>query len=794
MFCLFFFDGAMDFLKSLPTRHDDDGRAKQKRVIPIEENEEEPSRKRAKTTTLGLNLQDDYFEVDEIKQLPLPREDGRQWSFVERTEVEEKKRPYGKEYLREQSERQKLLSRNKDYRFATELAGALRKELVDILEPEDMERRAAERERERMETEIELKRTRVDMDKKYELLQKLKLMLGEAQTKLNTLQSTQIPYDLHLLSKYLIDNTLYTLTTTMSRNYGFMDMVALYNAYSDSEWRTERDKLVTATEEDFTDEAPLDLFFYVFVYYRDFLDNESTYSLATSLTQKLTYALDTITAPIQPIKKEGGEKNVNESQLDALGLGDPNPLALLRELTEQVALKNTVDWTLYKRRHTETINMTYFERMNVSLALEGKMAKMGADARYSETHPQWLKKVMAYLHGTAQERQQSLVGAYGLNLYEDERQDDMGNPSDVSALIQIQYPGYKQDKPTEAIELLLRSHFLWLFFEETPWAQITTLLTTEQEIIIIIIESIRRVMGEIRPILDATLTLYKALVWRYLVRILVLMATTGIIELAPDLQTLILTERENVKKEATLFDALNMQFTNVDMRDLIRDKLFYNYFYSEKQAVVVAAPEGQPALILHALFRVYEAYVDESINTNQENVNRLERDIQNASDKISRVVGNESYLLNTEDDDNRGYRQRKSFTTLPENSGFVKMRAEIIYLLRQTYHYVMDYCPTLRELPLEVFQSDSAYETGLSTDFIGVVAVMAADREFSFPDGYRSQKQFTKIKQDKQGMMMRMRRYCWRGGNGRPYVIIKDRDGDMGTRPFFAPSRNMLMF
>ena len=783
----------MDFLKSLPTRHDaiaieEDGRTKQKRVIPIEEDEEEePSRKRAKTTTLGLNLQDDYFEVDEIKQRVLPREDGRQWSVVERTEAEEKKRPYGKEYLREQSERQKILSHNKDYRFATELAGALRKELVDILEPEDMERRAAERDRERMETEIELKRTRVDMDKKYELLQKLKIMLGEAQTKLNTLQSTQIPYDLHLLSKYLIDNTLYTLTTTISRNYGFMDLVALYDTYSDSEWRTERDKLATATEEDFTDEASLDLFFYVFVYYRDFLDNESTYSLATSLTQKLTYALDTITVSIQPIKKEEDEKNVYESQLDALGLGDPNPLTLLRKLAEEVALKSTVDWTLYKRRHTETINMTYFERTNVSPALEGKMAKMGAAARYSETHPQWLKKVMAYLYGTTQEREQSLRGAYGLNLLEDETQDEGGNPSDVSALIQIQYPGYKQDKPTEAIELLLRSHFLWLFFEETPWAEITTLAMTEQETII---ESIRRVMSEIRPILDATLTLYKALVWRYLVRILVLMATTGIIELAPDLQTLILTERENVKKEATLFDALNMQFTNVDMRDLIRNKLFYNYLYSEKQAVVVAAPEGQPALILHALFRVYEAYVDESINTNQENVNRLERDIQNASDKISRVVGNESYSLNTED----GYRQRKSFTTLAENSGFVKMRAEIIYLLRQTYHYVMDYCPTLRELPLEVFQSDSAYETGLSTDFIGVVAVMAADREFSFPDGYRSQKQFTKIKQDKQGMMMRMRRYCWRGGNGRPYVIIRDRDGDMGTRPFFAPSCTRLMF
>lgn len=802
----------MDFLKSLPTRDDaimieeeDDrrNRAKQKRVIPIEEEEEEeePRHKRAKTTSLGLNLQDDYFEIEEIKQRPLPREDGRQWSFMERTEVEEKKRPYGKEYLREQAERQKLLSNNKDYRFADELAGALRKDLVDILEPEDMARLTAERERERMETEIELKRTRVDMDKKYELLQKLKVMLREEEAKSNTLKNAQIPYDLRMLSKYLVDNTSLTSTTPVARNYGFIDLLAFYKTYSDGEWRTERDKLVTMTEEDMStrDEAWLDLFFYVFVYYRDFLDNESTDSLTVSLIQKLTYALDTITTPMSSVKKEEAEEeedNVYERQLDALGLDEPNPLKLLRRLAEDDLVKSGVNWPLYKRRHTETINMNYFERMNISRRLEGQMAKMGADVRYGETQPLYLRKVLAYLYGTAQEREQSLIGKEGLNLFRDEEEDAGGNPLEISALIRIQFPGYKEEKQLREIELLLRSHFLWLFFEETSWTDITTLLMTEQAIIM---ESIRRVMSEIRPILESTLTLYKALMWHYMMRIILLMTTSGVIELAPDLQTLILMNGGggdddtimDVKKDAALFDALNLRLANVNLRDLIRDDVFYDYFYGEKQQQQQQPIVGEPALILHTLFRVYEAYIGESTNTNRENVKRLETAIQNAAKKIIEVVGDESYSLGN---NNSGYRQRKSFTTLPENSGFVKMRAEILYLLRQSYHYVMDYCPSLRELPLEAFQSDSAYETGLATDFIGVVAVMAADREFSFPDGYRSGKQFTKIKQDKQGMMMRMRRYCWRGGNGRPYVIIKDRDGDMGTRPFFAPSRSMLMF
>lgn len=794
----------MELLKSLITRddecmfaEDEERTPKQKRVIPIEEG-----------TNLGLNLQDDYFEVETIKRRPLPREDGRQWSFMEQTTVAEAKRPYGKQYLEERAERQRLLSHNKDYRFANELAGALRKELSDIIDPEDAARMAQERERERVETEIELKRTRLDMDKKYELVQKLKSMLTEERAQQKTLGVAQAPYDLRISSRYLVDNELLPATVAQ-QSTGFLDLLSLHDTYAEGEGRiAEREKLVleelSGDELNEKSEEWLDLFFYVYVYYRDFLDNASDHSFRESFTPKLYYALDNLGSFAPTVKKESGATTAQgyEGRLDEIGLdGEQNPLRALDAFEETNSPVVAVDWPRYKKQHTETINMNYFEKMGISSELERAMAAQGATERYKERYPLYYAKVLAYLYGTAEEKNNALIGTGGLLLSRDEKEDPGGNPLAISALIQIQFPNYKQDAPLGAIAELLRSHFLWLYFEETPWAEITTQLMVEQTIIV---GGIREVIKDLEPILATTLSLYKVLLLEYLIGVAQFMV--GVLQLTPRMEALLKQpfDDRDLSSYVRHFDALNNLFKGVDVRDLIKDELFFNYLsvgskaFAERQfgrdlfdeggggvtqpANLVVVAKEYPILLLHRLFRAYAAYLGEYSTLAADNVTRLVAAIEKANRKIADVVGDESYVLNS----GAEYRQRKSFTTLPENSGFIKMRAEIVYLLRQAYNLVKDYCPGLRMLPLEGYQSDSAYETGLSTDFIGVVAVLAADREFTFPDGYRSGKQFTKIKQDKQGMMRRLRRYCWQGGNGRPYVIIKDRDGDIGLRPFFA--------
>jgi hypothetical protein len=189
--------------------------------------------------------------------------------------------------------------------------------------------------------------------------------------------------------------------------------------------------------------------------------------------------------------------------------------------------------------------------------------------------------------------------------------------------------------------------------------------------------------------------------------------------------------------------------------------------------------EEYPALLLHDLLRAYNDYRREYLLLSSENLGRINAAIDKGNKKIAEVVGDESYSVGS---NTTNYRQRKSFTTKPENSGFIKLRAEIKYLIDRAYHLVMDYAPNLKGLPLDAFQGDSAYEAGLSVDFIDVIAVLAANREYSFPDGYRSQQQYRKINYEKHESMKRMRRYTWSGSLCKGFTIYKD----INTTPFFA--------
>ena len=859
----------MDFLGSLPIRthavdtgigHESDNERyrlehnKQKRAtasedstdisIEIEEEEEQHQKRlppqshkkpRKDGTALGLNLQDDYFEVEAIQKRPLPREDGLEWEFWDQTAVAEAKRPYGKKYLQDQAERQKNLSHDKNYRFANLLAGSLRKELADIVDPEDWERLNQERATERMQTEIELKRTRVDMDKKYDLIQKLKSLLADTRRNTDTRRQEQVPYALRVLSQYLIDHEKLAHATTSNQYFGFVDLIALANTYgaTNEEGRlVERNTLIQEHASGLgtnSNNEALELFFYMYVYYRDFLNNESAYTLRDSLTQKLTYALDNYNEITGDdlletvIKKEPGEISpilvaTYEQQLDRLGfaLSGNNPLRLLDAFYATTTKGDgLIDWGLYKRRQTETINMTYFELIGISRELEGKMARIGVLDRYGYEYPLYSKQVIAHLYGaTPEERRTATQGHDGLNLVSDSQGDVGGHPPDISGLIEIQYPRYRTEKPVPAIEMLLRAHFLWLFFDTTPWSQITALLMPEEAIIV---TNIRQVVAPLAPILSASLLFYKALVIFYLRRVAEILyrvknGAEPVIALNPQLVTLLFntafTSGSDFLKNAAYFDRLNTLLKGTMVRDLVQDPLFYEYLtkgsnaFLELQYGNIVDPlsiQGQggaagsavppklvmdplyPALLLHTLIRIYDEYGTAFQKANTDNVARIEAAIQKATKKMAEVVGDESYSLNR---NNTDYRQRKSFTTRPENSGFVKMRSEIVFLLQQTYHLVMDYCPNLRGLTLEAFQSDSAFDSGLAIDFITMVAVLAADREFTFPDGYRSGKQFTKIKHDKQFDMARLRLYVWEGGNGRPYVFRKD--NDRALKPFFA--------
>lgn len=781
----------MDVLRSFPVRSSDGDeeltnrkKKKKERPITIEIEEEEELPKRQKYD-LGLNLLDDYFEIPEIKERPLPREDGESWTFWE-----EAKQPYGKEYLDEEAERHRILSNNKDYRFVNELAGALRKELSDIIEPEDMARLRQDQHLERTETEIELKRTRIDMDKKYELIQKLKELQKEEERKLNATRAIQLPATVKTQARYLVDNESLP-PTTINSYYGFRGIDSLYNTYVEPS-PEERQRVVE-------EELPLErrnesdlwqeLFFLLFAYYRDFLNNKSDYSLEELLDTKLRYIIkDTSATPVR-IKKENESTTSTTTTTPTMVNDSPSAVILepLRSYMEE-ANQGLIDWSLYKKRQTETINMHFFDELDITTVKEEEMARLGALKRYGADHPVYVAKALTYLYGTPDAKEMATKGKMGLSLLSDDPTKG-GHPQAINQLIQLQFPAYKEEENQRlpAITLLLRSHFLWLFFDEIAWPEKIDVLVPEAAAII---ERISTSTQDIHSVIAAVETLYKSELVNYLRDVAAILSqkTDGVapISLTPQQGSFLFGKKlEAIER----FRALNQAFKGVTVEDIVEDNLFAAYlsrgsnaFLNKQykpntmdvelnQAVRLPQNSQYPVLILHELFKAYQEYLAEYVKVATNNIARIVDAIDKATKKIAEVVGDETYSLNRPTD----YRQRKTFTTRPENSGFIKMRAEINHLLRKAYLLVNDYAESLRGLPLEGYQTDSAYETGLSTDFITFVATLSADLELMFPDGYRTQKHYMKVKQEKQAIMARLRRYTWSGGSyGRPYIIRKD--------------------
>jgi hypothetical protein len=88
------------------------------------------------------------------------------------------------------------------------------------------------------------------------------------------------------------------------------------------------------------------------------------------------------------------------------------------------------------------------------------------------------------------------------------------------------------------------------------------------------------------------------------------------------------------------------------------------------------------------------------------------------------------------------YLQRKSFTTQPIIGGVVGIKAEIKTIVNRAWQKVTEYCDALSELPLEGFQSDAAFEIGLTGDFVAYIAVLYAENSLRYQEQYKAGKEY----------------------------------------------------
>jgi hypothetical protein len=817
----------MDMILDIPVRQQHhDSPLLHKRPLNIEENEEEEEDRPTKKTKLDIRIDQDYFEIEGIKDRPLPREDGREWSFWEKTEKAENARPYGKTYLTEQAERIKILSEHPDYQFFEELAGALRKQPYEIFEEEDLDRMMREREQERMQNEIELRRTRIDMGKKDELIQRLKSYAREYRDALASRQIVEVQPSLLFISKYLIDNTDLPPTINNSQYYGFLELQELETEYKNAPQQVTKFLNETLGAEERLSlsqkEGASEFYYDLHLYYRDFLNNDSIFSIRDAIELNIKYIVDHFTEitgrqilaaiKVEPENTTTTTKTASdfyEIQIEALtqelgGGGDEaiNPWRELRRFFSSERKDTSgVNWQLYKKKNSETVDLFYFNRLNISHSKEEAMARAGGASAYATSYSNYYEKAMLLLYGTSEQKDAAQRGTRGINLLSDV-QNDGGHPPEIISLIQIQFPDYKTSHPIDQIQSIMKAHFIWLYFESTPWKDIINLLYDERHQIQ---TNIEETFAEMAHILERTIALYKVLLLAYFRAIVDVLEKqrsllgAPLLSLPLNVTALLRAAPSTLANEVNLFDQVSAAFKQITLRDLVADDLFYNYLVTGNNAFVsrmesnnipiedtttrtttsksgltppqLLISEEYPILLLHSIFKFYTKYAKQYIDFLQTDLLAIEEAIRKATNKIAQVVGDESYSVNN---NNTDYRQRKAFTTQPINSGFVKLKAEIIAMLRRAYTKTQQYCPSLLDMPMEGFQSASARATGLQTNFIEFVVVVTMVNELRVQDSFKTQIQYKLACKSEYETMHTLKSYSYRKINEHSYEIIRD--------------------
>lgn len=811
-------------------------------VIQGEEDEEEERsskrRKNMRSEPLGLRVDQDIIRIPEIEKRALPREDGREWDFWQQTSAEEAKRPYGKSYLKDQVERHEILSADPSYRFISEIAGALRKEPFELFEEEDMQRVMAEQQAERLRNELDMKRTRLSAQEKYDMIEKMRLLLDSLVKEQTQRDSQAPPEQLLYTSWFIIDNNTLPSTVVANNYYGFQSLVrdaSLFNA-DPQQIQSLIDEQIDLDERGLF--ASSDggargrLFYHLFVYFSHFLDNDANEDHREALRVKLRYLVDYLPGVRETVDKKSGIDVYYDEAIEKMAreLETLNPwrdsTTLFNEFQKTPVDGEEIDWTRY--RGTETINLAHFNRMNIRRENERRMVTTGVESVYRSKFPEYSRNILLFLYGDDEAKERVLrgKGKQGLNLTSDDVEDG-GHPPQIVALIQRQFESFRTSKPLGVITQIVRSHLLWLFFNNTPWTSIVDVLQDDEATIL---PYVSRLFKGWSSLLDATINLYKPLLWTYLrdVATYLLASRTDnnrpVLVLPINLKQRLTQPRPSgvltLKEDAVAFDTLNQSFSNLQESDLLGDALFYRYLregntvfidrladinsFEPQQTKSNATTVGNtfealvdvilayPALRLHGLFRLYANYINEYSIFISENLDLLRASIDKTRNKLAKMVANESVSQSGDNKESTEYRQRRSFTTQPINSGYVKLKAEIKSLISRAYHKVQEFAPNLRGLPLEGFHCDSAYENGLTSAMVAFIAIVAAENELIYPDQYKSKHQQQFIRQKMNETMTPLRQFSYYRTHGNESNdIIWYCDGDTRPKPQYVITRTL---
>jgi hypothetical protein len=678
------------------------------------------------TTNMGLNIAEDYFVIDKIKNRDIPREDGYERDFYDNQHWDEQ--PFGKAYYEDQLKRVQIMNENNVYTFIKLIAGGMSKSPYELFDEEDMDRVQQEKEAYRMEMKSELKRRIVSSDQKINQLKSLTTLLEQVRkdqlennerleliNEENYQQIDQMLKDgIDIFSNlcYLFevdngfgnDNAHYSYTNILDLFYlldfdkiSRDDKIVFIEEISDSGDSDEASPLLFLSKK-FNKKMNNDDFneLYMFIIYFIY------YGQDTGFAQFIHLSFNTL---LQFLKPNDVFKALKIDKLPTITpciplVSEKDILPILKPLTHLEIAINGCILTMSKEKSELLIKF-----MDGSLGSKGETYNL-----YSFSPPQ-LVKILKNLFG-----------------------DETGRDKDR--------------------RIITQRYFIYKWFEKVDWNTIKSFLNDGWK------NTVKSTVGVLLEKIKDMKEVYEAKINEKGDELKRLMQ--DVLPISPFLNNVNIDDFNNryrgYKFEKNLLDK---KFK----KSIIRDMNSKNpNSYEHNFAVTPIHQWLYLYLQYHEFIRIQDDFFVEQIIELENAIDESRRiviDISNEKgSRNKRGVNREDSFSNPE------YRQKKSFTSKPSISGIVKLKDEIVMFINKGYNLVQQYCVQLYDVPLKEFHSDNAIKSGLTCSFANFIALLIADNHIIFPDQYKSKEHMKKITISKIEAMQRLKKYSY----SQPYL------------------------
>lgn len=666
---------------------------------------------------LGFKRGESHAIVDEIRDMDLPREDGYQDTFDQAKNIAPE-RPFSKKYLSEEVKRLQILEKNSDFRWAQYMAGAMGREVHEIYREDDLQRVMLEKERMREIMKADIKRTILPLREKEQAL-----ITMENERKILTRELNDLSYFPERKSllddgKRLLfgDDKEFKITGFMTISEMLANLGAIVSD-EDEKDSPERYKLIV--EEGISVESKDDV-------------------TATELERmKLVFRNNSVTVLREAVRviwmRDYLFDAASESNIVFLLRSEPTKLRRVFDVLEDPTLSN-IDNELklasswYELEGEEIVYLKYvndFYDEETIIRMTKKGSRVYRDHWSNPSN--YSQLMMEYLNsGEFDDDKYHLV--------EDQPEVIKRLLSKIFKKVPTVFTqdleGLKQE---ESFKSVIQAHFLWQYFHQS--SRIT--LAYDWHISSMRDDSLMT-MSFYWSLFAHLNDLYQSVLNSYLRTIINFIQTAEI-----DGRKIF---RINIvsKGEDGSFNNLNKEFELSTYNDWILDEIFRVYF-SEQEAKFIPDQailyRQYRAIGLHFLCQVYLNFREEHRGKKLDRLVSLERSIEETK-AIMRKIASERTGMNGSSNldqwSNPPYTQNRQFVTKTINSGLISLKPEITHFMSVAYTKVQQYCPGLRDLPLEEFQADHANECGLENDFACYVAAQIAKNGNIYQRSYKS--------------------------------------------------------